>query len=468
MPKPTLPEPENSLPDSSDRPTHIFFVDDDPKTGELMQRFCTDARVSCSIFQQPEAALAAFEKASSSIDLIVSDLQMPTMTGIELLNKIRKLDEAIPFIILTGYANIDNAIEALRLGATDFLKKPFDMDELLLLIDKTLQHRALETENTLLKKQLKQTQTIKGLIGQSKAMHEVATIIKKIADIRCHVIIEGQSGTGKELAAHAIHAESDFADRPYVIIDCGALTDTLLESELFGHEKGAFTGAINTKVGLLEAAQGGTVFLDEIGNITDAMQAKLLRVVQENQITRVGGLKPINIDVRFIVATNKNLDALVTAGTFRHDLFHRLNVIKFTMPSLRQRKEDIPLLLQHFVTLYAQRHQRNVSGFDAASVQQLIDYAWPGNVRELQNIVERNVALANEPVMHIQNLLNTDTGSTVSTHAVDSDLPNLAQLEQRYILKVLAHFNGNREQTAATLGINKSTLWRKLQSFHPE
>lgn len=450
--------------------THIFFIDDDPKTGELMQRFCNDANVRCSIFQQPTKALSAFSKATSKIDLIVSDLQMPNMTGIELLTEIRKLDENIPFIILTGYANIDNAIDALRLGANDFLKKPFDMDELLLLIDKTLQHRALENENTFLKKQLKQTQTIKALIGQSKAMHEVAAIIKKIADIRCHVIIEGESGTGKELAAHAIHTESDFAEQPYVVIDCGALTDTLLESELFGHEKGAFTGATTTKLGLLEAAQGGTVFLDEIGNISDAMQAKLLRVVQENQITRVGGLKPINIDVRFIVATNKNLDDLVKAGSFRHDLFHRLNVIKFSMPSLRQRKDDIPALLQHFIALYASRYQRDVSGFDSASTQQLIDYAWPGNVRELQNVVERSVALADEPIIHIHDLENSNTatpktGTTFANDSVDSDLPDLAELEQRYILKVLDNFNGNRELTAETLGINKSTLWRKLQSF---
>ena len=450
--------------------THIFFIDDDPKTGELMQRFCDDANVSCSIFQQPTEALSAFSKATSKVDLIVSDLQMPGMTGIELLTEIRKLDENIPFIILTGYANIDNAIDALRLGANDFLKKPFDMDELLILIDKTLQHRALETENTFLKKQLKQNQTINGLIGQSKAMHEVADIIKKIADIRCHVIIEGESGTGKELAAHAIHTESDFAEQPYVVIDCGALTDTLLESELFGHEKGAFTGATTTKLGLLEAAQGGTVFLDEIGNISDAMQAKLLRVVQENQITRVGGLKPINIDVRFIVATNKNLDDLVKVGSFRHDLFHRLNVVKFSMPSLRQRKDDIPALLQHFIALYASRYQRDVSGFDSASTQQLIDYAWPGNVRELQNVVERSIALANEPIMHIHGLENSnsavsDTGTSFANDSVDGDLPDLAELEQRYILKVLDHFNGNREQTAETLGINKSTLWRKLQSF---
>ena len=438
---------------------HILFVDDDPKTGELMQRFCADAKINCDIYQQPIAALTAFKK-NADIDLIVSDLQMPDMNGIELLTEIRKLDTNIPFIILTGYANVDSAIEALRLGASDFLKKPFDMDELLLLINKTLEHRALEAENQLLKKQLQQTQNIDGLIGQSKAMHEIVNIIKKIADIRCHVIIEGESGTGKELAARAIHTESDFADKPYVVIDCGALTDTLLESELFGHEKGAFTGASSTKPGLLETAKGGTVFLDEIGNMSTAMQAKLLRVIQENQIIHVGGLKPTNIDVRFIVASNQNLDELVKAGQFRHDLYHRLNVIKFRMPNLRQRKDDIPGLLHYFIQHYASRYQRDVTGFDHSSMQQLIDYHWPGNVRELQNLVERHIALADQPLMQVQNLANTSTGS-----ALDDDLPDLDELERRYILKVLAYFDNNKEQTAQTLGINSSTLWRKLKSY---
>ncbi len=438
---------------------NIFFIDDDLKTGELMQRFCDDARINCTIFQQPAAALKAF-KGSSNVDLIVSDLQMPGMTGIELLTEIRELDANIPFIIVTGYANVDNAIEALRLGANDFLKKPFDMDELLLLINKTLEHRALEVENTFLKKQLKQTRNIDSLIGQSKSMNEIVNIIKKISDIRCHVIIEGESGTGKELAARAIHSESDFADTPYVVIDCGALTDTLLESELFGHEKGAFTGASNSKQGLLETAKGGTVFLDEIGNMSNAMQAKLLRVIQENLITRVGGLKPVNIDVRFIVASNQSLDELVQSGQFRHDLYHRLNVIKFCMPNLRQRKDDIPALLQYFIQLYSSRYQRDVSGFDASSMQQLIDYAWPGNVRELQNLVERHIALADQPIMQVQNLAAANTGNVL-----DDDLPELDELERRYILKVLAHFNDNKEQTAQTLGINSSTLWRKLKSY---
>ncbi len=444
-------------------PTNIYFIDDDPKTGQLMQRFCADAKVACTVFQNPVDALTQFKKDSSDIDLIVSDLQMPQMSGIDLLTAVRQINKNIPFIILTGYANVDNAIDALRLGASDFLKKPFDMDELLILIDKTLQHRALEIENKSLKQQLKHVQSIEGLIGHSKAMNDIANIIQKISDIRCHVMIEGESGTGKELAARAIHTESNFADRPYVVIDCGALTDTLLESELFGHEKGAFTGATTSKKGLLETAKGGTVFLDEIGNISEAMQAKLLRVIQENQVTRVGGLKPININVRFIVASNKNLEELVQSKIFRDDLYHRLNVIKFTMPGLRERKDDIPTLIQHFVSLYANRYQRDVTGFDSSSMQKLIAYSWPGNVRELQNIIERNVALADTPIMQIQTL-----NERSDVEELDEDLPTLAELEQRYILRVLEYFDNSRELTAETLGINKSTLWRKLQGFEAD
>ncbi|MFO7578965.1 MAG: sigma-54 dependent transcriptional regulator, partial [Nitrosomonas halophila] len=292
---------------------------------------------------------------------------------------------------------------------------------------------------------------------------EIYKIISKIADIRCNVIIEGESGTGKELAARAIHYQSEYADQPFVVIDCGALTDTLLENELFGHEKGAFTGAHQSKRGLLEMATGGTVFLDEIGNISDAMQIKLMRAIQEQQITRVGGLQPTPIDVRFIVATNQDIDQLVSEGKFRHDLYHRLNVVKFRMPPLRERRDDIPLLVRHFIDHYASLYGREVREFDRESMRKLMEHDWPGNVRELQNLVERTIALADEPVLHLD-----DIDSIRSGGGIDSDLPTLAELERRYIYKILERFNGSREKTAETLGVNKSTLWRKLQSYKQE
>jgi len=441
---------------------NVLFVDDDPKAGELMLRFSESAAFTCKVFQDPSLALSEFKQHGA--DLIVSDLRMPGMSGTELLQAVRAINDSVPFIIITGYANIDDAIEALRLGANDFIKKPFDMDELQVLIGKTLGHRALLEENRLLKRQLSDERQRFGMVGHAPAMQAIYHTIEKIADIRCNVIVEGESGTGKELVARAIHYQSLYAEQPFVVIDCGALTETLLESELFGHEKGAFTGAHKTKQGLLQAASGGTVFLDEIGNISDAMQIKLLRVIQEQQITRVGGLEPIPIDVRFIVATNRNLEELILKGQFRADLYHRLNVVKITMPPLRERRDDIPLLVQHFVDHYAQHYHREVTGFDTNSMQLLLEHDWPGNVRELQNLVERHVALADGPLMHLESIT-----SLRAQEQIDSDLPTLAELERRYIHKVLQRFNNSREKTAETLGINKSTLWRKLQNYksHP-
>lgn len=436
----------------------ILFVDDDPKAGELMLRFSDTAPYTVRVFQDPQQALETFRQQGA--DLIVTDLRMPGLNGTELLQAVRNLDASVPVIIITGYANVDDAIHALRLGASDFIKKPFDLDELQVLIEKTLSHTALLKENRLLKRQLHDEQQRFGMIGQSIAMQAIYHTIEKIADIRCNVIIEGESGTGKELAARAIHYQSQFADQPLVIIDCGGLSENLLESELFGHEKGAFTGAYQAKQGLLEAASGGTVFLDEIGNISPAMQNKLLRVVQEQQITRVGGIHPIDIDVRFIVATNRELADMVRRGEFREDLYHRLNVVAFRMPPLRQRRDDIPLLIQHFVEQLASRYHRNVTGFDAASMQRLLQYDWPGNVRELHNLVERHIVLADGQVMHLQDLPGPRRGEQI-----DSDQPNLEELERRYILKLLDRFDQNREKTATTLGINKSTLYRKLQGY---
>ena len=423
-----------------------------------MLRFSENAAFTCQVFQDPVLALTEFKQHGA--DLIVSDLRMPGMSGTDLLQAVRAINDSVPFIIITGYANIDDAIEALRLGANDFIKKPFDMDELQVLIGKTLGHRALLEENRLLKRQLSDERQRFGMVGHAAVMQAIYHTIEKIADIRCNVIIEGESGTGKELVARAIHYQSQYAEQPFVVIDCGALSETLLESELFGHEKGAFTGAHKAKQGLLQVASGGTVFLDEIGNISDAMQIKLLRVIQEQQITRVGGLEPIPIDVRFIVATNRNLEELILKGQFRADLYHRLNVVKITMPPLRERREDIPLLVQHFVDHYARHYHREVSGFDAEAMQLLLEHDWPGNVRELQNLVERNVALADGPLMHLEAIT-----SLRGQEQIDSDLPTLAELERRYIEKILQRFNYSREKTAETLGINKSTLWRKLQNY---
>ncbi|MEJ2529613.1 MAG: sigma-54 dependent transcriptional regulator [Gammaproteobacteria bacterium] len=437
----------------------LLFVDDDPTAGELLQRFCEGTAYTSKIFHDPREALNCFLEEGA--DAVITDLQMPEMSGIELLAEIRKHDFEVPVIIITAHSTVDSAIDALRLGASDFLKKPFDMEELLLLVDKSLERMRLRRENRILRTQLEDEKSTQEFIGNSEALHQVFHTIKKVADVRCNVIIEGESGTGKELAARAIHNMSQVADRPFVIIDCGALSGTLLESELFGHEKGAFTGACCAKQGLLQVASGGTVFLDEIGNISDAMQVKLLRAIQEQQITRVGGVKPINIDVRFVVASNQVLEDMVTAGSFRADLFHRINVVKIVMPPLRERTEDIPLLLNHFIDIFAKRYNREVSGFDSASIKKLEQYSWPGNVRELRNLVEHHVVLADGAELRVASLPD----SRMATDALDADTPTLADLEQRYINKLMAQFQGNRKMVADALGIDKSTLWRKLQQY---
>lgn len=466
----------------------VLFIDDDPRSGELFARFARREPFAVEVFRDPRQALARLGQAPAPA-LIISDLKMPGMNGIELLQAVRARHPRLPFILITGYSTMDDAIEALRLGATDFIKKPFEMDELLGLVREQLERSPRKGATA---------RRYGGMLGDSAAIRVVYKVIEKIHDVRVNVMIEGESGTGKELAARAVHELSDFADKPYVVIDCGAITGSLLESELFGHEKGAFTGAHQTKRGLLEMASGGTLFLDEIGNISDAMQTKLLRVVQEQQVTRVGGVLPIDIDVRFVVASNRDLAQMVEDGQFRHDLYHRLNVVKLRMPPLRDRREDIPDLVRHFVREFAERYHRDVDGFDEASMALLTAYDWPGNVRELKNLIERHVALAEQPVLHIdrmpgdaplrpleESIPKPAAASLAAQRAhatpdvlagardaeppeempIDADHPTLDELERRYILKTLRRLGGNREQTARALGINKSTLWRKLQTF---
>lgn len=443
----------------------IVFVDDDPVAASMLRRFGRILPHQSEVFEDAQAALDHFNMHGAS--LVVTDLRMPGMDGFELLHRIKEIDPAVPVLVVTGHSSLDNAVHAIKAGAADFIKKPFDLDEMALVIERVLEKSRLERENALLKRALPDWRNL-GIIGQSPIMEPVFARIRKVADIPCNVIISGESGTGKELVAQAIHQSGSRRDKPFVVIDCGALSDTLLESELFGHEKGAFTGAVSRKQGLLEAAAGGTVFLDEICNISDAMQMKLLRVIQEGKLTRVGGLQPVCIDVRFIVATNRDLAQMVSAGGFRHDLYHRLNVVDIRLPALRERRDDIPRLATHFLSRLTHQYDRAVPGFTPAAMRTLCQAPWPGNIRELRNVIERAVILADVGRPLDLGDLPAPDQAEPSGFMIEQPLDalvTLAELENRYITHVLRLVDGERKRAAEILGIDKTTLWRKLKDI---
>ena len=448
----------------SDKPTRVLFVDDDVVTGRVMQRNCDNARYQCKVFQNPRECLATFAKEGA--DVVITDLRMPGMTGFELLTQLRDIDQDVPILVMTGYSSVENAVEAMKRGASDFIKKPFDFSELRLLMERALKNARLRNENKLLKRQLGQKRNRFGMLGDTTVMKTLFNTIEKVAEVSCSAIITGESGTGKELVARALHDYSPRKEAPFVAVDCGALNESLLESELFGHEKGAFTGATQRKYGLMEQADGGTLFLDEICNISDTMQVKLMRAIEENRITRVGGSTSIPIDIRIISASNRNLDQMVQDGMLRHDFYHRLNVVNIHVPSLAVRREDIPALVEQFITEFNERYNRQIQGFDNISLQRLCEADWPGNIRELRNTIERCVILADGPQLHWEGdkLIGDDDNNLPVVFSAD-EFYSLTELEQEYINHVLKCFNGKKNKAAQVLGIDKTTLWRKLRRY---
>jgi len=370
----------------------ILVVDDEPNIRRVLEAMLV--REGYQVLTADSGRKAVDIASTNALDLLITDLIMPDMTGIEVLREVKQAQPHCAALVITAYGTIKTAVEAMRLGAFNYIAKPFDLDEVRLQVQHVLENRALKEENVLLREQLRSTYRLDNIVGVSGKMQEVFKLVHRAADTRSTVLIRGESGTGKELIARALHFNSQRASRPFVAVSCAALTETLLESELFGHEKGAFTGALTQKPGRFELANHGTLFLDEIAEITPAIQVKLLRVLQEREFERVGGTRPIRVDVRVVAATNKNLEEAVKKGEFRDDLYYRLQVIQIVVPPLRERPEDIPALAEHFLAKYCRENGRRLRRIAPEAMDRLLNYKYPGNVRELENIIERAVVFA--------------------------------------------------------------------------
>ena len=399
-------------------------------------------------------------------DLVLTDLKMEKIDGMQVLANCRKLRPYTEVIMITGYATVDSAVAAMKEGAYHYIAKPYKIDEIRQIVGQALVKRGLRLENRDLKETLKKAQPVPFIVGKSRAIVQVLETIRQIAPSDTNVLIYGESGTGKELAAKAIHHLSPRAEKRFVAFNCGSFTDELMANELFGHEKGAFTGAMQEKKGLLEAADGGTVFLDEIGDMPMSMQVKLLRVIQEKELLRVGGVDPLSVNVRFIAATHRDLQEDVQEGHFRQDLYYRLNVIALRLPSLSERLDDIPLLVNHFLALKSGAMRKKIEAVDPQAMDLLCRYSWPGNVRELENIMERAVALQNGPTIRAGDLPDYLHNLTIETYRhTPSDIPTLEDQEKRYIQWVLEKSGGNKSKASGIMGIDRVSLWRKLKRY---
>jgi len=411
-------------------------------------------------FEAGSSALQSMK--SSSFDVAVTDVRLPDMDGFDIVREITRTKDA-PVIVMTAYGTIKDAVEAMKLGAFDYITKPFALDEFLLLIERALEIKRLREENIRLKKDLNKCYCAPNIIGESAEMKKVFSLIEKVSVADATVLILGESGTGKELVATTIHYQSKRKDKPLIKVNCAALPEGLIESELFGHERGAFTGAVKKKPGRFELASGGTIFLDEIGDLPPATQAKILRVIQERQFERIGGTATLNVDVRIIAATNRNLEAEVSAGRFREDLYYRLNVIPIILPPLRERKEDIPALIEIFMEKYGDGLGKAVE-FSKDAIEMLLAYDYPGNVRELENIIERCITLSINEVISKDELPAFILRGAHSTKSLFlSDIA--ADAEKGHIIRVLKTTRGNKTRAAEILGISRKTLWEKMNSY---
>lgn len=441
----------------------VLVVDDEKIMQDSCDRILTKEGYHVQIAASGEEAIEKFER--ESFDIIVLDIKMPGMGGIEALRRFKEKDPSITILIITGYPSIDTAVKAIKLGAFDYITKPFTPDVFRIAIRRAIERKSLMTENVQLRQQLEARNEEDIIIGQSEAMCTLYEMVRRTAPTESTVLITGESGTGKELVARAIHTYSLRQDKEFITVDCSALVETLLESELFGHVKGSFTGATHTKYGSFELANGGTFFFDEIGNLGLDIQAKLLRVIQEKEIRPVGGERTIKVDVRIIAATNQDLKGAIAAKTFREDLYYRLNVVPIHISPLRQRKEDIPLLVNHFVKKFNKKRKVPIVAIEPETIKLLTSYDWPGNVRELENAIERALILEDSDTL-LPRSFPWMSAQKPARHLLDDHgLCTLEELERSYIQRVLHKTGGHRGQAAAILGIDRKTLYQKVKKY---
>jgi two-component system, NtrC family, response regulator AtoC len=447
----------------------LLVVDDEQSIRRLCMTVGSSLDYVCSEADSAEAALA--RSPAFAPDIVVADLRLPNMSGADLLRQIKSRLPATEVVIMTGHGSIESAVEAMKLGAYDYIQKPFRVEELRMLLRRMEEKIRLVQENRVLRERVETDQELDGIIGESAKIREVLRIISRLKDTWTPVLICGESGTGKELVARAIHYRGTFAKRPFVAVDCGALVPTLMESDLFGYAKGAFTGAAKSKVGLFQAADGGTIFLDEIGELPLELQAKLLRVLQEKEVRPVGSNESIHVQVRVVAATNRDLEAAIREGTFRKDLFFRLNVVSINLPALRERRSDIPMLAQYFLDRLAEGANMK---FTPAAMKLLMRYEWPGNVRELENCVSRAVTLGDRKVIDEGDLSpamlrssKKEEGPTSELTAADETSSTVAldELERQTIQRVFDKVGGDKAKAGELLGISRATLYRKLKRY---
>jgi two-component system, NtrC family, response regulator AtoC len=448
-------------------PGEILVVDDDARMRELIAKVLAREGYSVRSLPRGQEVLQTLEEEPA--ELVISDIRMPEMDGLTLLQEVKRVAPETSVLLMTAFGSIDTAVQAIKAGAYDYLTKPFKMDEVVVVVRRAMEERRLRAEVRALREEVSTKYNFSYILGKSKPMRDLFALIKKVAGSRSTVLIQGKSGTGKELVAKAIHYNSPRRARPLVTINCSAIPKDLLESELFGHLKGAFTGAIANKRGLFEEADGGSLLLDEIGELSPELQVKLLRVLQEREIRRVGDTRTVSVDVRLIAATNRDLAQAVKEGLFREDLYYRLNVIPIVLPALKDRTEDIPVLANHFLMKYAKEADPPIEGIAKDAMRLLLEYDWPGNVRELENVIERAVILAHGPQIRPEDLpAHLRTHQTPVPHqpkATSAHRPTLEDLERDYIATVLRETRWHQMRAAHILGIDRRTLYRKIRTY---